>query len=269
MTDPVLASVAARLRTSGCVFAEEEAALLVDATATAADLDANVERRVAGTPLEHLLGWAEFCGQRVVVEPGVFVPRRRSQLLVAEAVAAARAGSVDGLPRAAAGWVVVDLGCGTGALGAAVAGALGNVELHAADVDHAAVRCARRNLAGLGGVVVQGDLYEPLPGRLRGAVDLLLANVPYVPTDEIELMPPEARLHEPRSALDGGADGLELLRRVSADAVRWLSPGGALLVETGRRQAPEVTEILGGDGLVPTRAHAEELGATVVVATRR
>ena len=99
-------------------------------------------------------------------------------------------------------------------MGAALAAAWAGLELHAADIDPAAVRCARRNLAAAGGQVYEGDLYEPLPAALRGRVDVLVANVPYVPTEEIGLLPPEARLHEPRVALDGGADGLDVLRRV-------------------------------------------------------
>ena len=106
--------------------------------------------------------------------------------------------------------------------------------MHAADVDPAAVACARRNLPP----VYQGDLYAALPERLRGRVDLLVVNAPYVPTAAIATMPPEARDHEPRVALDGGADGLDVQRRVAADAPAWLRPGGALLIETGADQAP-------------------------------
>src|SRR5262249_59230848 len=107
------------------------------------------------------------------------------------------------------GAVIVDLCCGTGALGAALAASVERAEVHAVDVDPAAVRCARRNVPG---TVYQGDLFEPLPSTLRGRIDILLANVPYVPTREIELMPAEARLHEDRVALDGGPDGQSLLR---------------------------------------------------------
>ena len=134
--------------------------------------------------------------------------------------------------------VVVDLCCGSGAVGAALAAALDPAELHAADIDSAAVRCARRNLAAAGGRVYQGDLYEPLPGGLRGRVDILVANAPYVPTGDLGLLPPEARLHEARLALDGGPDGLDTLRRVAARAA---SPGwhrgGHLLSEASVRQA--------------------------------
>ena len=160
-----------RLRAAGCVFAEDEARLLISAARTPADLAAMVDRRAAGLPLEHVLGWAQFCGLRIAVDPGVFVPRRRTELLVRHAAALAR-------PRA----VVVDLCCGSGAVGAALGAALDRVELYAVDLDPAAVRCARRNLAAAGGQAYVGDLYEPLPAALRGRVDILVANAPYVPT---------------------------------------------------------------------------------------
>jgi release factor glutamine methyltransferase len=137
--------------------------------------------------------------------------------------------------------------------------------LFAADLEPAAVRCARRNVATVGGHVYEGDLYEPLPATLRGRVDILLANVPYVPTGEVGLLPPEARVHEPRMALDGGADGLDVLRRVTAEAPRWLAPGGHLLVETSERQAPRAVETFARNGLIPRVARSEELNATVVI----
>ena len=153
-------------------------------------------------------------------------------------------------------------------MGAALAAALGQVELHAVDIDPAAVRCARRNVAAAGGQVYQGDLYRPLPARLRGRVDILVANVPYVPSGDVGLLPPEARAHEPRVALDGGADGLDVLRRVAAGAPHWLAPGGHLLVETSERQAPRAAEAVGRDGLIPRIARSVRLNATVVIGTR-
>ena len=248
--------VVARLRAAGCVFAEDEAALLVAEAGTTEQLDAMVAKRVAGHPLEQVLGWAEFCGLRVAVSPGVFVPRQRTRLMVHEAVRLLE--PAPGRP------VVVDLCCGTGAVGLAVAAARPDVELHACDVDPDAVRCARGNL-GDSGRVYEGDLDEPLPPSLHGRVQVLLANVPYVPTDEIALMPAEARVHEHRVALDGGADGLETLARVAALAPRWLAPGGSVLCETGERQAPRAVAIFEGQGLAGRVASRDE--ATVVVGT--
>ena len=247
-------SVVRRLRAAGCVFAEDEARLLLKEAGTTAELDALVHRRVAGEPLAHVLGWAEFCGLRIAVGPGVFVPRRRTELLVEEAVALARPGAV-----------VVDLCCGSGALGVAVTTAVRGVELHAADVDPAAVACARGNVAPVGGQAYDGDLFAALPSALRGRVDLLLANVPYVPSEAIALMPPEARLHEARVALDGGADGLEVARRVIAEAPQWLAPGGSLLFETGEDQAPFALAAVSAAGLRARVVTDDDRGATVVV----
>jgi release factor glutamine methyltransferase len=245
--------VVARLRAAGCVFAEDEARLLMTTARTPGELDAMVERRTAGLPLEQVLGWAEFCGLRIAVDPGVFVPRRRTEFLVEQAVAMAQPGVI-----------VVDLCCGAGAIGAALATAVDRAEVHAADIDPAAVRCARRNVPGH---VYRGDLYQPLPARLRGRVGILAANVPYVPTGEIGFLPPEARTHEPQIALDGGADGLDVLRRVAAGAPGWLAPGGRLLIETSDRQAPHAAAAFTASGLTVRVATSAELDATIVIGT--
>ncbi|MFB7086960.1 putative protein N(5)-glutamine methyltransferase [Streptomyces sp. NPDC056296] len=250
-------SVVAALRAAGCVFAEDEAELVLGAARTAGELNALVDRRVAGLPLELVLGWAEFRGLRIAVTPGVFVPRRRTEFLVTEALAHA--------PDAA---VVVDLCCGSGAVGAALAAALDRPEVHAADVDPAAVHCARGNLADAGGRVYAGDLFDALPATLRGRVDILAANVPYVPTGEVALLPAEARDHEPLVALDGGTDGLQVLRRVAAEAPRWLAPGGCLLAETSERQAPAAVDAFTRAGLTTRLAVCEELYAHVVIGVR-
>jgi len=234
-----------------------------------------VNRRVAGQPLEHVLGWAEFCGLRIAVDPGVFVPRRRTAFLV-DLATDVGSGAIRGgvgrqrptTPRTGPARVVVDLCCGSGAVGAALLAALGRVDLCAVDIDPAAVRCARRNLAGTGARVYHGDLYQPLPSDLRGRVDLLVANAPYVPSHAVGTLPPEARLHEPRAALDGGAEGLDVLRRVIAGAPRWLSPGGRLLVEASGTQAPALAASVAAAGLAPQVGTDLDLGATVVSGIR-
>jgi release factor glutamine methyltransferase len=265
-------AVIARLRAAGCVFAEEEAALLFATAATPAELDALVARRAAGEPLEQVVGWAEFCGLRVFVDPGVFVPRRRSEFLVSVAVGLVRGRAELARP------VIVDLCCGTGALGLAVASGLagpggpfgtgGRLELHAAEFDPVAVACARRNVEPPGGLVYQGDLFTALPGSLRGLIDVLICNAPYVPTSQIAYMPAEAREHEALIALDGGTDGLAILRRVAAGAPGWLAPGGVLLVETSERQAPVMAAEMDGAGLTARIHDDDEYGATVVTGTR-
>lgn len=261
---PSCSDIAGRLRSAGCVFAEDEARLLLSTARTPADLAAMVERRAAGLPLEYVVGWAEFRGLRISVDTGVFVPRRRSEFLIAQAVPLVRhpapaGGAADRKP------VVVDLCCGSGALGAALAATLGGAEVHAADVDPTAVRCARRNLAAAGGRVYEGDLYDPLPPALRGHVDLLIASPPYVPTGEIGLLPQEAREHEPITALDGGADGLDIVRRVIVGAPGWLAPGGHLLVETSERQAPRAAQAMARAGLSARVARCGDLNAAVAI----
>src|SRR3954462_1788016 len=255
MTEGSVSTVVDRLRVAGCVFAEAEAELLMAAARSAEELAALGDRRGAGLPLEQVLGWAEFCGLRIAVDPGVFVPRRRTEFLVTEAAALARPGDV-----------VVDLCCGSGAIGAALAAAVPGIEVHAADVDPAAVRCARRNLPAAR--VHEGDLFGALPPALRNRVAVLVANVPYVPTDAIVLRPPEARDHEPRAALDGGADGLVVARRVIAAAPAWLATGGSLLFETSEQQAPAAAAAVRAAGLTARVASDDERGATVVVGTR-
>ncbi len=256
-----------RLRAAGCVFAEDEARLLIDEAETSSDLHHSVDRRVAGLPLEHVLGWAEFCGLRIAVDAAVFVPRRRTELLVRQAAAVARRAASAASEVAARPPVVVDLCCGSGAVGAALVAALHEVELYAVDIDPAAVQCAARNLAATIGQVYLGDLYEALPATLRGRVDIIVANAPYVPTDAVGLMPPEARVHEPRVALDGGPDGLDVQRRVITGARPWLSSRGRLLVETSRPQAPHTFEAFVRSGLRARVARSDELDATVVVST--
>ncbi|MCP2339684.1 putative protein N(5)-glutamine methyltransferase [Actinomadura rupiterrae] len=244
--------VTVRLRKAGCVFAEDEAELILSAASSPDEVDAMVTRRAEGEPLEHVVGFAEFHGLRISVDRGVFVPRRRTEFLVREAAALAGRDPV-----------IVDLCCGAGALGAALAaGASGHVELHAADIDPAAVRCARRNVPGS---VHEGDLFDALPADLRGRIDILLANVPYVPSGEIGLLPSEARDHEARVALDGGDDGLGVLRRVAAEAAAWLSPGGHLLSETSERQALAAQAAFAEGGLEPRIATDEDWNATVII----
>ena len=241
------------LRTAGCVFAEDEARLLLEAPD---DLESLLERRVAGEPLEQVLGWVDFAGVRVRLDPGVFVPRQRTALIVDEAERL-----LTGVPQPR----VVDLCCGSGAIGLALAARLGGLRLLASDVEAAAVRCARRNLRDVGAEVLESDLFDSLPASWRGEVQVVTCNVPYVPTAAIASMPPEAREHEPRVTLDGGPDGLDVLRRVAAQAGAWLVPGGSLLVEVGASQVAAASEAFVRAGLAPRVVRHDEAGAIVLV----
>jgi release factor glutamine methyltransferase len=249
-----VAEVAARLRSAGSVFAEEEAALLLAEASSQAELDDMVHKRMSGLPLEQIVGWAEFCGLRIAVEPGVFVPSRRTEYMVKLASGLAREGAV-----------VVDLCCGTGAIGAALAHRIRDLQVFAADIDPAAVRCARRNLPV--DSVFEGDLFEALPSVLAGTIDILLANAPYVPTDAITTMPPEARLYEAMVALDGGADGVDVQRRIIAGAPGWLASGGTLLIETSERQSSLTAELCAAAGLAATVHHSDGFDSTIVIGT--
>ena len=241
-----------RLRAAGCVFAEDEAALLTAEADDEDQLESFALRRIAGEPLEQVLGWAEFDGLRIVVEPGVFVPRRRTELLVAEAA-----------PMLSAGDTVLDLCCGSGAVGAALAERVPGIAVFAADIDPRAVHCARRNLVPE--LVFQGDLFDALPSSLQGQIDVIVVNAPYVPTESIGFMPPEARLHEPTVALDGGGDGLDVQRRIAEQVTAWLAPGGRLLVETSRRQSSISAEIVESTRLTARIVRSDELEATAVI----
>ncbi|MEU4245283.1 putative protein N(5)-glutamine methyltransferase [Actinoplanes sp. NPDC026619] len=246
-----MAEAIVRLRAAGCVFAEDEATVLAGTAADGTELAALVGRRALGEPLEQVVGYADFCGVRVRLRPGVFVPRVRSELLVR--VAADTAGPGD---------VVVDLCCGSGALGLAVRHRQPAIDLYAADLDPVAVACARDNLDSH---VYQGDLFDALPTSLRGRIAVLLANVPYVATRHISLLPAEARDHEPHTALDGGADGLDVFRAVIAGAADWLAPGGIVLSEITEAQAGAAAAAIRAAGLDAELRSDEDLEASVAL----
>ncbi|MFL6159755.1 MAG: putative protein N(5)-glutamine methyltransferase [Marmoricola sp.] len=250
---PTYDETVSMLRAAGCVYAEEEAEHLV---AAGGDTGALVARRVAGEPLEWIVGWADFRdeagdGVRVLVRPGVFVPRGRTieLALAAEEV----------LPPAG---VALDLCCGSGAIAAFLHARLPGVTFYAADVDEVATACAAENLPFA--TVLTGDLFAPLPDALRGTVDVITANTPYVPSAMVALMPADARDHEPLHTLDGGTDGLHLLRRVATEAGSWLRPGGTLLIETAESQYDAATAAFTAAGLVPS-ARIDPDGTTVMI----
>jgi release factor glutamine methyltransferase len=253
ISDTALATAVIRLREAGCVFAEDEAQVLREAAPDDDTLAALVDRRAKGEPLEQVVGHADFAGIRVHLRPGVFVPRVRSELLVT--VAARHHPDV-----------LLDLCCGSGALGLAVRHRVPTLDLYAADLDPTATACARDN-----GIphVFEGDLYAPLPGELHGRVDVLIANVPYVATAHIPLLPAEARDHEPHLALDGGSDGLDVFRRVAAGAPTWLAGKGVLLSEITEAQERNALEAILRTGLDGDVIYDEDLDARVIRARRR
>ncbi len=251
-----MSDLVTQLREAGCVFAEEEAAILFAAAADTAELAALVARRIAGEPLEHVVGWADFAGLRIPVAPGVFVPRRRTELVarIAERIAPASG-------------TVVDLCCGAGAIGIALATWREDLTVIAADIDPVAVDLARRTLAPLGGSAVVSDMDASLPPELAGRVDVVASCPPYVPTSQIALMPHEARDHEPRKALDGGKDGARMQARVFQAAARLLAPGGVCVVETSDHVVDATVATATAAGLAATVEEDDVLGAVVVVAT--
>jgi release factor glutamine methyltransferase len=202
--------------------------------------------------LETVLGWVEFAGHRLAVAPGVFVPRRRTLLLARLAASYAGPGST-----------LLELCCGVAPVAAVVPAG----EVHASDVDPGALECARRNVPH--GSVHRSDLYDALPDVLRGRVDVLAANAPYVPTERIAQTPREAREHEPVAALDGGADGVALHRRIASGAPAWLAPGGVLLVETSPGQAGLTTAAMRDAGLATRVERDDEVGGCVAVGVAR
>nr|WP_246319702.1 putative protein N(5)-glutamine methyltransferase [Nocardioides kongjuensis] len=230
---------------------------MTSSASTPAQLEEMVARRVAGDPLEHVVGWVAFDGGRVAVEPGVFVPRQRTAYLVELAAPLLRTGDT-----------VLDLCCGSGALGLALARRVPGITVHASDIDPVAVACAARNLAPVGGSAVVGDLAASLSPSLQGTAAVVVANVPYVPSAAVALMPPESRDHEPRGTVDGGDDGLDLLRRVASLAPTWLRPGGVLFCEVSLDQAPAATAAFADAGLV-ARVHRDEARETTAVSGRR
>lgn len=240
-----LDDVSRRLAAAGCLAAEEEAAELVAVARNPAELEAFVRRRSAGEPLAWIVGAVEFCGLAVVVEQGVYVPRRQSEPL------ARRAAEL--LP---ADGVALDLCTGAGAIACVLKVAAPAATVVATDVDPLAVACARGN----GVDAYLGDLDVPLPASLLGTVDVMVAVVPYVPTDELAFLPRDVTAFEPRAALDGGAGGVEVLARVVERSTRWLRPGGWLLLELGGDQALAIAERMAGAGFADIAVHRDDDG---------
>lgn len=214
-------------------------------------------QRCTGTPIQHLTGEQAF--RRIVldVRPGVFVPRPETEVLVGHALAAI--GALEDP-------VVVDVGTGTGAIALAVKDERPDATVYAVDRSAEAVELARSNARRLGLEVhvVEGDLLAPLPGELRGWVDLVVSNPPYVTPDEYEDLPAEVKA-DPELALLGG---LEVFERLAAEALRWLRDGGVLAVETGASQGEAVAEAF-ARSFMDVRVEPDLTGRDRVVLARR
>ncbi len=234
-----------RLHRAGCVAAEEEADELLAAAPDASTLEGLLQRRERGEPLAWITGSVEFCGRVLHVDPGVFVPRRQSEEL------ARRAASL--LERRGDEPWAADLCTGAGPIAAHLAAVVPRARVVAVDCDERAAACARRN----GVHVLVGDLGGPL---VPGAFDVVTAVAPYVPTSELRYLPSDVQRYEPGRSLDGGADGLELVRRVVEAAARLLRPGGWLLIEVGGSQDRAITPELEVRGLVCRSTWSDEDG---------
>jgi release factor glutamine methyltransferase len=241
-----LGRVVTALQKAGCIAAREEAiGLLAAARGEQLGLSELVARRCAGEPLAWLLGSTRFCGQRVVVCPGVYVPRPQSEPLVHEALTR--------LPKRG---LAVDLCTGSGAIALVLRRARPEARVLATEIDPLAAACARRN----GVAVYVGDMGAALPEEIRGQVDVVTAVVPYVPSDELPLLARDVVAHEPRRALDGGVDGTDLLRRAVLESVWLLRPGGSLLLELGGHEADLLWPLLTKNGYSDVRRLLDEEG---------
>ncbi|HKI28869.1 MAG TPA: HemK/PrmC family methyltransferase [Actinomycetota bacterium] len=257
MDDPLSkerSRVVQALAAGGAIDPATEADALLDASnAGVGLLEELLARRLAGEPLAWLIGWVRFCATRIRVDPGVFVPRPKTEALAHRAVALLPA---DG--------IAVDLCAGSGAVAVILGAARPRATVIATDIDPVAIACAHRN----GVEALLGDLDEPLPPALRGRVDVVTAVVPYVPTEELHLLPRDVLAHEPCRSLDGGPRGTEVLERAARAAARWLRPGGSVLLELGGDQADELSTTMAATGFSAIRVHRDEEGRDRAIEAR-
>jgi release factor glutamine methyltransferase len=244
--------VVERLERAGCVAAPEEAEEMVAAAPDAATLAGWVERRERGEPLAWITGTVWFCGRPLRLDPGVYVPRAQTEDLARRAAAL--------LPE---GGRAADLCTGCGAVATHLAAQVPGARMAAVDLDPGAARCARRN----GVAAAVGDL-AAAPLR-PGAFDLVTAVAPYVPTAGLAYLPADVQRWEPRRALDGGDDGLDLVRRVVAAAAGLLRPGGWLALEVGGAQDGALAPTLATHAFAPATAWHDEDGDLRGLAARR
>jgi release factor glutamine methyltransferase len=253
--------VTRRLAAAGCVAAEDEAAELVSKAAGVGALEQWLRRREHGEPLAWIVGESTFCGHRVAIDPGVYVPRPQSEELARRAARLLSDPLSSGRP--ARPGRAADLCTGSGAVAVHLMAEVPSALVVGVDVDPVAAGCARRN----GVPAVRGRLGAPLRG---GAFDVVTAIAPYVPTEQMHLLPADVWRWEPVASLDGGPDGLDVVRQVVVDAIRLLRPGGWLLVEVGGDQDRALRPFLADRGFDPDAivAWADEDGDLRGVAAR-
>ena len=242
------------LARGGFVAPDAEADALLEASSEGVGpIEDLIARRLLGEPLAWIIGWVRFCGLRVRVDRGVFVPRPRTEALARRAIAL--------LPPLG---IAVDLCTGSGAVAAVIGSERPRAAVVATDIDPLAVACARSN----GVRALAGDLDEPLRPSWRGRVDVMTAVVPYVPSEELHLLPRDVLAHEPRRALDGGRRGMSVLVRAAEAATRWLRPGGRVLLELGGDQAGEVGTRLADVGLSEIHVGRDDEGRDRAIEAR-
>ena len=244
--------VVARLAAAGCVAAEAETVELLAVAADGATLETMVQRRQRGEPLPWIVGSTMFAGRRLHIAPGVYVPRPQSEDLARRAAAR--------LPKRGA---AIDLCTGSGAIAGHLMAKAPSASVVGVDLDPIAAACARTN----GVLAVVADL-EALPFR-DGTADVVVAVAPYVPTAEVAFLPADVQAYEPRAALDGGADGLDLVRRVIAAARRLLRPGGWVLTEIGGDQDERLAAVLIDAGFCNVEVWHDEDGDLRGIAAER
>jgi release factor glutamine methyltransferase len=257
------------------VVGEHEAA-----TAPAiAHLDDMLGRRLAGEPLQYVLGRWQFLGLDLLVDRRVLVPRPETEVVAQLAIGeAARLGARRGTHRpwsaTTTAYAVADLGTGSGALALALAAELPDAEVWATDVSEDALAVARANLAGVGSAatrvrLVSGSWFAALPDTLRGALRVVVTNPPYVAEAEVRDLPAAVADWEPRLALVSGATGLEAIEAIIAEAPRWLDPaGGALVVELAPHQADRASTMATDVGFTTVTIHPDLAGRDRVLVAR-
>ena len=247
--------------------AEHDArALAAFAETSGADFAELVRRRADRVPLQHLIGSVGFRYIDLEVGPGVFTPRPETEVVVDIAIDRAR--------ECASAPVMVDLCSGSGVIALSVANEMPNARVHAVELDPSALTWLSRNAkrrqdAGDTAVVVHaGDVADALP-ELDGTVDVVVSNPPYVGEDEMSLVDPEVRDHDPFLALVAGDDGLAVIRQVAATAMRLLRPGGWVVVEHSDRQGESAPEALRKAGFVDVTDSLDLTGRPRVAVGRK